>query len=93
MNRQPARVSGDKSEGRVPPVFRTDPGRGREGRPAAEAGAPLKQDECEDVEAQPESERKPCPKYLDVWRVGDEWLKVPAGAVCPRCGFLKSEHP
>lgn len=30
--------------------------------------------------------------YLDVWHVGNEWLKIPQGAACPRCGFLESEH-
>jgi hypothetical protein len=34
----------------------------------------------------------PCPKYLDFWRIGNEWLKVPEGNVCPRCGFYKDEH-
>ena len=39
------------------------------------------------------SEKQPCEKYLDAWRVGlHEWLKVPEGSVCPRCGFLKEEH-
>ena len=35
---------------------------------------------------------KPCAHYLDMWRVGSEWLKVPEGAVCPRCGYTKDEH-
>lgn len=39
-----------------------------------------------------ESLRKPCATYLDIWRVGAEWLKVPVGAVCPRCGFTEQEH-
>jgi hypothetical protein len=24
--------------------------------------------------------------------VGEEWLKVPEGAVCPRCGYFREEH-
>lgn len=38
------------------------------------------------------SERKPCMKYLDAWQVGDVWLSVRDGAVCPRCGFYANEH-
>lgn len=36
--------------------------------------------------------RQPCEKYLDIYKVGNEWLKIPEGNVCPRCGFLKEEH-
>lgn len=39
-----------------------------------------------------DEQRQPCQKFLDIWRVGDEWLKIPDGAVCPRCGFMEAEH-
>ena len=47
------------------------------------------------------SEREPCQQFVRQWPVGNgEWIdtagKVCAyfpGKVCPRCGFVESEHP
>ena len=39
------------------------------------------------------SERKPCEKFVRQWPVGNgEWINTD-GRVCPRCGFMESEHP
>jgi len=39
------------------------------------------------------SEREPCQQFVRQWPVGNgEWIDT-TGKVCPRCGFMESEHP
>mgnify|MGYP003338546714 CR=1 FL=1 len=39
------------------------------------------------------SEREPCQQFVRQWPVGNgEWIDT-TGKVCPRCGFVESEHP
>ncbi len=39
---------------------------------------------------------QPCERFMDFWKVGEGihgYVKTPPGAVCPRCGFYREEHP
>jgi len=44
----------------------------------------------------PDPRGDPCAKFAELWRVGPtmaDWVETPPGAVCPRCGYLREEHP